>query len=190
MKLITQGMTMDNSRKGSKNKIKVHYGMKDYYRFFISNFKNNDIADDDNPYLVDSNTFSKIISEANQMVREEILEERYDFKFPYNLGMLGIRKFKPKLGLDDNGKLVNRLPVNPRATRELWDRDEEAKKKKVLVRYTNKHSNGYVFSVHYFKKYKAKFKNKTLYKFEVVRGFKSELAKRVKQGLIDAYLLW
>ena len=104
--------------------------------------------------------------------------------------MIGIRKFKPRLGIDDNGKLINKLPVNPRATRELWDSDPEAKKNKVYIRYTNKHSDGYVFTIHYFKKYKAKYKNKSVYKFEPVRSFTNNLAKKAKKGMLDAYLLW
>jgi hypothetical protein len=124
------------------------------------------------------------------MIQEEVISNRFDFDIPYDLGMLGIRKFKPKLGLDSNGKLINKLPVNPRATIELWNSNPEAKEKKVLVRYTNKHTNGYVFTIHYFKKYKAKFKNKTLYSFETVRNFKQKLKKKAELGIIEAYLLY
>ena len=181
---------MDNSRKGIRNKIKIHYGMKDYYNHYISSYKVNDINDEDNPYIISSQTYNNIITDFNSGIVDLILEEQYDFKIPFRLGMIGIRKFKPRLGIDDNGKLINKLPVNPRATRELWDSDPEAKKNKVYIRYTNKHSDGYVFTIHYFKKYKAKYKNKSVYKFEPVRSFTNNLAKKAKKGMLDAYLLW
>lgn len=181
---------MDNSRKGRKNRIKVHFGMKDYYNHYISGYRSKDIKDEDNPYFITSQEYNKIITEFNNGIVDLILEEQYDFKIPFHLGLIGIRKFKPKLGLDSNGNLINKLPVNPRATRELWDSDPVAKEKKIFVRYTNKHSDGYVFTIHYYKKYKAKFKNKSVYKFDPVRRFTNELTKKIKQGMIDAYLLY
>jgi len=181
---------IDNSRKGIKNKIKIHYGIREYYEYYISCFKTKQLDNNKNPFLVNNKQFSQIIFDYHNMIKEEIINSQYDFEIPYDLGMIGIRKFKPKVGLDINGNLINRLPVNPRATRELWDTNPEAKAKKVLIRYTNKHSNGYVFTIHYFKKYKAKFKNKTLYSFETVRDFKKQLNKKASLGLMDAYLLY
>ena len=181
---------MDNSRKGKPNKIKVHYGIRDYYNHYISNFKTKQIDDDKNPYLISHILYSKIVSDFNSQIKDLIAEERYEFKIPNDLGMIAVRKFKPKVGLDKDGNLINKLPVNPRATRELWDSNPEAKKNKVFIRYTNKHSEGFVFTIHYYKKFKAKFKNKSLYKFEFVRGFKNKVSELAQKGLIDAYLLW
>lgn len=181
---------IDNSRKGVENKIKIHYGIDDYYKYYISCFKTKQIQDKKNPFIVDKKKYVAVIEDYHKLLREEIVTNRFDFELPYDLGMLGVRKFKPKLGIDDNGKLINKLPVNPRATVELWNKNPEAKEKKVLVRYTNKHTNGYVFTIHFFKKYKAKFKNKTLYSFETVRDFKQQLKKKAELGIIDAYLLY
>lgn len=183
-------MTMDNSRKGIKNKIKIHYGISDYYKFYLKCFSSKSIDNSKNPFLVDKKTYSSIIQDYHSLIKEEIINNQFDFTLPYDLGMLGLRKFKPKVGIDEKGNLINKLPVNPRATRELWDKDPEAKLKKVLVRYTNKHSNGYVFTIHYFKKYKARFRNKTLYSFETVRDFKQQLKEKASLGIIDAYLLY
>ena len=183
-------MTMDNSRKGVKNKVKIDYGLADYYDHYLNEHYDDAVDDNINPYIITSQQYSKIVSEFNDMIRESILEDRYDFKLPYNMGMIAIRKFKPELKLDKEGKLINKLPVNARATRELWDSNPEAKEKKIFVRYMNKHSNGYTFVIHYYKKYKAKYKNKSVYKFTPVRRFKVDLAKRIKNNLIDAYLLW
>lgn len=182
-------MKIDNSRKGIKNKVKVHYGMNDYYKHYISSYRSKDISDENNPYYISSQQYNKIITEFNSNIINLILEDQYDFKIPYQLGMIGIRKFKPILKLDEKGNLINKLPVNPRATRELWDSDPESKKKKVFVRYTNKHSDGYVFTIRYYKNKHAKYKNKTIYKFDMVRNVTNELAKRIKRGSIDAYLL-
>ena len=56
---------MDNSRKGIRNKIKIHYGMKDYYNHYISSYKVNDINDEDNPYIISSQTYNNIITDFN-----------------------------------------------------------------------------------------------------------------------------
>lgn len=182
--------TMDNSRKGVANKIKIHFGIRDYFNYYSSNYKSSHVKKESNPYLISQQLYSEIVSDYNSQIKDKIVEDRYEYKIPYDLGMIALRKFKPKIGLDKDGNLINKLPVNPRATRELWDANPDAKANKVFVRYTNKHSDGYVFTIHYYKKYKAKFKNKTLYDFQFVREFKNHVSKMAQKGLIDAYLLY
>ena len=70
--------------------------------------------------------------------------------------------------------------------------DEEAKEKKLLVRFTNYHTSKYVFRL-YFKKYIYSFKNKKYYKFKTVRSFARALANRIKdenKNKYDAFLLY
>ena len=179
-----------NSRKGSSNKIKIHYGISDYYNHYMNSFELSKDDSSNNPFYVSKKDYNSIIEDFHAMIIDEIIDFNYEFKLPFDLGMLALRKFKPTLKVDENGKLINKLPVDIRSTMNLWDKNEEAKKNKVLVRYTNKHSRGYVFTIHYYKKYKARFKNKTLYSFETVRSFKEKVNKRASTGELDAYLLY
>jgi len=98
-------------------------------------------------------------------------------------------KRKPKIV---NGKLVNNIPIDWKATNELWEKDSEAKEKKILVRYNNSHTSGYVFRI-YCKKFKSKVKKKNLYKFKPSRNFQRSLSKRIKdpnKDNFDAFLLY
>ena len=78
------------------------------------------------------------------------------------------------------------------ATNKLWNEDEEAKEKKLLVRFTNYHTSKYVFFV-YFKKYVYPFKNKKYFKFKTTRSLARMLGKRIKdenKDKYDAFLLY
>lgn len=169
---------MNTSRKGKGNKIQLDYGMSDYYKFYIGKY-NTDIT---------SKEYNSIVSDFNKEIASYITDDVMDFTIPFQLGVLGIRKYKPKFSIEPDGKITNKLPVNPIETAKLWEKDPAAKAKKTLVRYTNKHSNGYVFSLYYFKT-KAKFKNKQVYGLIPKRSLKRRVARNVKENLIDAFLL-
>jgi hypothetical protein len=174
---------MDTSRKGKPNKNHSDYGMADYYKFYSKKY---------HPlgkqYEVNNILFNEIVSEYNTKIAEFITDDVMDFIIPFQLGVLGVRKYKPSFSIDKSGKILNRLPVNPIETAKLWEKDPQAKANKTFVRYTNKHSNGYVFSIYYFRG-KAKFKNKQIYVLTPKRTLKRRVSRNVKENLIDAFLL-
>ena len=91
-----------------------------------------------------------------------------------------------------NGKLVNTAPVDWVVTNKLWNEDEEAREKKLLVRFSNSHTSKFIFRV-FFKKYYLSFLNKKYYSFKTSRGFQRLLAKRIKdedKEQYDSYLLY
>lgn len=169
------------SRKGIENKISIDYGLTDYYKFYMSKHA---------PKFghITSQDYNTIISEFNLMLVEMIVTEGLDFIIPHQLGIIGVRKYKPVVKLSEHGNLINKLPVNPIETARLWDENPEAKEKKIYIRYTNKHSDGYVFSLYYFRT-KAKFKNKDAYYMVYKRSLKRKLAKNIKEKVIDAFLI-
>ena len=169
---------MDTSRKGKLNKVQIDYGIPEYYEFYINKYKTD----------ISSKEYNSIISDFNKAIASYITDDVIDFTIPFQLGILGIRKYKPEFKIDSNGKIINRLPVNPIETAKLWEKDPVAKAKKTLVRYTNKHSGGYVFSLYYFRG-KAKFKHKLIYTLIPKRSLKRRVARNVKENLIDAFLL-
>lgn len=172
---------ISQSRKGIENKITIHYGMTDYYKFYIDRYskKFGDIP---------AQSYNTIVTEFNLMLAEMIVTEGLDFTIPFQLGIIGVRKYKPTVKLSESGSLINKLPVNPLETAKLWDSNPEAREKRIYIRYTNKHSDGYVFSLYYFKN-KAKFKNKEGYSMIHKRGLKRKLSKNIKEKVIDAFLI-
>lgn len=166
------------SRKGKKNKITIDYGIADYYKYYKKKYKSE----------ISSAKYNTIVSEFNQAIANLITDEQFEFNIPFNLGILCVRKTKPKLQVNENGTVINKLPINPVETAKLWASNPEAKERKIYVRYTNKHSNGYMFSL-YFVKGKARFKNKQAYTLTCKRSLKRRLSQNIKEGTVDAYLI-
>lgn len=169
------------SRKGIKNKIQCDYGMNNYYSFYKKKYKK---EHDFNK--IDVKLYTKIINEFNKELFNHIVEKTLDLELPFSLGTIAIRKIKPKLTLGKNGKLINQLPINPIETKKLWDQNEEAKNKKIYIRYSNKHSDGYLFVIKYLKE-KAKYKNKKAYFIQPKRNLKRTLSYNIKNKTIDAF---
>lgn len=158
---------------GNKRKTDVHLGMPEYYRFYR-----------ENDGKVNRKKYGEIVTDYLKLVKSEILLKK-SFKLPEGVGTISIKKYKPKLEFED-GKLINKLPVNIKATNDLWNSDPEAKASRILVRYRNKHTNGYVFHI---KWYKGVFKHCGYYRFKAYRPFKRELVQKIKQGNFDSFLL-
>lgn len=148
--------------------------MKDYYNSYIKS----------NPKISKS-LYNNIITDFNEGIRNEIINNGLTYQFPYTNFQLLIKKHKRKPKIV-NGKLINSIPINWKATNELWEKDSEAKEKKILIRFTNYHTFGYVFRI-LFKKYNSNIKNKSLYKFKNNRKLQRELSKRILDDDQDPY---
>lgn len=156
------------------------YGMPDYYDFYVNKYGEK----------VGRRKFNKIITEFNKGIVDLILNDNLSFKMAYLNLILEIRKDKRKPRLE-NGKLVNPVPVDWKRTNALWERDKEAKDKKLLVRYNNSHTSGYVYRL-FLKKFNSTVKNKTILKIKTNRAFQRKLSKRIKNldKPFDAYLYY
>lgn len=163
------------------HKLTADFGMKDYYNFY------------DNKYnaKVSRKIYNQIISDFNKAVVNMILEEGDEYKVPYTHFTLQIRKDKRKPRLNNKGELMNPVPVDWKRTKALWERDEEAKEKKLLVRYNNSHTSGYVFRL-FLQTWRSSLKYKRLIKVRTNREFQRKLSKRIKNldEPFDAYLLY
>jgi hypothetical protein len=167
--------------KRGKNKIPTDYGMKDYYNFYSEKYNSN----------MPRTKYNKIISDINQGIIDLMLNEGFEFKIPHINSTIMIKKDKrtPRIV---NGKVINPSPVDWVTTRKLWESDPEAEEKKILVRYVNSHTSGYVFRI-YLKKFGATFKNRSVYKFKASRKFQRELTARINdenKDRFDTYLLY
>ncbi len=163
---------------GAKSKIEVHVGITDFYKYFK---EYNDID-------ISHQTFSAVIKDLNQAISDLIIYEGYEFKIPGRLGFISIIKKKSKLKLSEDGKVDTRyLPVDFKATRELWKRLypnlteaeilEIPDRKRVF--HTNDHSNGFIFRWH-FNKFTSNATNKSVYYFKPSRTNQRALSSHIK----------
>lgn len=165
---------MINKGKGTE-KLESHYNLPHYYDFYReSTFKN----DWNHPYYIKRSLYNKILKEYYKEISRMIIYENYEYKLPSRLGVICIRKYKP-LNKIENGELINKLPVDIGATMKLWNSNEEARKKKILLRHLNKHTDGYVAKF-FLIKHTANFKNKSLYNFTATRTNKREVTVALK----------
>ncbi len=159
----------------SSRKIPIDYGIRDYYKYYKNNYNKN----------LESSLYTKIISDFNKELINLIIEEGIEYKMPILGLLLSIRKDKRKAKIV-NGKLYNNTPVDWVRTRKLWDENEEAKEKKLLVRYLNHHSSGYVYKI-FCKKAECKVKNKSIYRFKANRMFQRSLSARIFDDTKDKF---
>ena len=167
-----------------KEKFKSDIGMADFYKHYcLTTFKEMNggktIVHHNSKFNVPRSTYGQVIEFFHSRITDEIMLDNFEFKLPARLGTLGIRKRKPKLRYDEEGNLVNTMPVDWKATKELWDEDPESKEQKKLVRHLNEHTQGYV-PFWYYNARTATFKNKLAYKFVATRTVKRTLTKILK----------
>lgn len=158
-----------------ETKIKNSYGIYDGYKYYRKN------KDKSKEYILTESQYFLITREVNKILKELFLNGE-DIKFPHNMGHLSIKKYdtSPKF---INGKLKTNKFVDWNKTLELWYEDEEANDNKIVVYFDNNES----FKIHY-RKNKAKFKNKSYYKFMPNRQLKRELSNNIKENKIDAFI--
>ena len=125
--------------------------------------------------------FYTIVRGVNDLLAEEIANGN-TVAFPERMGKLELRKHKRGVSIV-NGKMKVTYPIDWGETMKLWFEDEEAKKKKTLLRRENSH----VYHIRYCK-YDANYENKIFYEFALNRFIKLALKDNINQGKIDA--LW
>jgi hypothetical protein len=168
--------------KRTEGRIKAHYGIKDYYRYFRTEYPDVKIT---------YKQFTSVIQKFNEEITNMIIEDNFEYVLPHLGSSLSVKKTKQVPRIVD-GKLFNSTPVDWVATNKLWAEDEEAREKKLLVRYNNSHTSRYVFRIN-FKKYITPFVNKRYYKFHTCRKFARMLGNRINnedKDRYDSYLLY
>lgn len=152
------------------------YGIKDIYSFYKSNSKN----------PLDYKTFVNIWKDFSEETIDDILQGK-DFNMPFRVGLLGIRKKKIRVTLNPDGTIDKRyLRPDWKATKDLWEKDEIAKKNKQLVFHLNKHFGG--FNCKYFwDKSTCRVVNQSAYSLVMTRKNKRKLAKVIFEGNVDYY---
>ena len=177
---MTQTTLIKNPR--TEGKIKVDYGIADYYKYYNSNNKLTKIT---------SQKYTKVVDSFYRQLIDIIIENNVEYFIPHIGVSLSIKKTKKTPRIVD-GKLYNTTPVDWVATNRLWFEDEESKNKKLLVRYNNNHTSKHVFRI-YMKKNVSPMFNKRYFSYKSSRGFQRSLSKRINDETkerYDSYLLY
>jgi hypothetical protein len=148
---------------------KTDYGIRETFSFYK-----------EEGGTVEYSIFAKVLKEFYQELANLIIFKAFDFKMPFRLGRLRIRKYKPKLKSNEDGSLdMTRYRPDWAATKKLWAANEEAKKQKKLVYHLNDHSNGYQHRF-FWEKRTSNIPNHSAYCFLPSRKNKRTLAAELK----------
>ena len=156
------------------HKVKVDYGVADYYEHYRNTVKN----------PVDRHLYSKVLRAILYKLGRKIVSHNYLLRLPFRMGGFMLVKWKPKTKIID-GKVVTQRPVDYKATKDLWASNPKAKESKVVIFHENFHSDGYVFKVKYLN-VTAIYKNRSYYKMQINRQLKREIAQKIKTGTVDS----
>ena len=157
-------------------KIKSHFGIVNYYKYYKESNKESKIS---------KTLYNNIISDFNNEIINLIINENVEYYLPHIGSSLSIRKTK-KLPSIVNGKLVNTAPVDWVVTNKLWKNDEEAREKKLIIRFLNNHTSKYVFRILMLKG-KGTYLNKRFFRYKPPRSFQRTLAKRILDPNLENY---
>jgi len=147
----------------------VKYGIREAYKYYKSRTEN------PLPYPI----FRAVWITFIDKVTKGVVEEGKDFNMPYRLGSVGIRKQKIRVKMNPDGSIDKRyLRPDWNATKELWVRDEEAKKTKRLVFHLNKHFGGYN-AKWFWDKSTCIVTNQTAYSLTMSRENKRKLSEAI-----------
>lgn len=152
------------------------YGITDIYKWFHEN-KFFDLS----PFT--RQQFSKIIKGIHALMIQELLKGK-DIVLPLYMGTIELRKYPRQVSIKD-GKVKTNLQVDWLSTLKAWYEDNQLKENKTLV-MREAHT---LFKIYYRKK-KARYKNKIFYKFLPTRSLKKRISEQIINNNIDAFLLW
>lgn len=131
-----------------------------------------------NPNPVDIKTFLQITNSFMKFFSEKLLEGD-ELVLPARLGTLSIRGNKRKLRFDKDGKPM--LPPDWVKTKQLRDRNPEAKEQKKIVYCTNEETSGVIYKIHWSKD-RVLVENKTVYALRMTRDNKRAVHNKIKSG--------
>jgi hypothetical protein len=148
--------------------IKITKGINDIYKFYKDKFKED---------AIDEKIFKSIFYTLNKEISNLIITRSFEYRLPYRMGYLRIKKRKLNLKIKDGKIETSRNLVDWVATWEYWhsiypDKIHKEIKKikgKKRIYQLNNHTNGDIMGWYWDKKI-SNVKNQSVYKFRSVKG--------------------
>lgn len=163
---MEESITERRNKKGgyASPVIKGGYGKSDYYKHYRHN---------GGTLLRDP--YARVLRAVNKALVEELIEGANDYTLPFGLGRISFRKRKNKAFITVNG-IRSTTMVNWKDTMALWEDNPQAKRNKILLRYTNLSTGRYSFRI---KMFTRRFANKDYFAFRFKRSFKRSFSDRI-----------
>lgn len=128
--------------------------------------------------VLSNGDYRKFIMEYHQLIADECINNKFEYKPPCRLGTFRIAKKKNLFLLDENGEIDKRYVVIDWAkTKAIWAKYPEKKGKKFIF-FDNKHTAGYYFRWEWSRA-TAFFHNMDYYIFYPVIYNKKKLNKKI-----------
>ena len=158
-----------------KERVKPSHNRKDLYNFYKER------ANFGNP--VDYEIFMSVLKEFNTRILGSIIGQGNRFYIPAGLGSFVMSKKKAVLVIEEDGSISKYgFPVDWARTKELWNRDPDAKKKKKFVYHINEDEGNNVYRFKWFKP-RSTIGNYTGYKFVLSSTNRKRLKDIIKSGI-------
>lgn len=167
-------ISVKNLKKPRKHKVNNSLGVYDAYKWIRKNGWLNIGR------CLTEHEFYSIIRKVNDYLADSFLHGN-DIKLPHKMGRIELRKYDAKVSFDGE-KVKTNLPIDWNRTLKLWYEDEEAHKKKTLVKIEEKE----IFRV-YYNRQLADYNNQVFYKFNINRALKKRIKQGIKEGKLDAF---
>jgi hypothetical protein len=176
---------MDFKRGKSKNK--SNYTNRDIYSFFIKYTKIYP-RNTKRKQSVSEKTFLRVFKKFSDRVTDEVVNNFFLFKMPYNLGSIYITSYKHKYTIDETtGKLkIIASMIDIVATRELWKSSEEDRKNKTIVIKDYSNTDNIAYKIKWSKP-NSKFVNNKFYALKPSRIFKTKIYTACENKTITSY---
>jgi hypothetical protein len=127
---------------------------------------------------VEINNFISIANGYMEFLMQKVREGE-EVTMPARIGTLFIQGTKKNLKFNKDG--VPLLPPNWAKTKELWERNPDAKATKKIVYCLNEETNGVVYKVNWSKN-RVPIENKIYYNLILTRDNKRAIHQSIKQG--------
>lgn len=173
---------MTQQENNRNHRYAIDYSTQYFFNKYRKKFKNTNLG-----VVTSQKEFTKILTTFHSKIIDEMYLNKYIFKPPHGFGSMYLTKRESRIIERPDGSLHKTSPIDIRATKKLWEDDEEAREAKTLVRYQNYHSDGMYFRV-FWNHTKSKFKNKRYFALKLYREYNRRLAKYIFEGEADALI--
>lgn len=162
------------------HRVKITCGLWDAYKDFRKKYKL--IYPE-----VDRKQYVTICHLINKSLSDKIIKESFEFKMPFRLGTLSIKKSKTSIHIKDGKLEKNKLIIDWGKSWEIWNQEYPGKsrkeinaiKNKMVIYNLNDHTNGYVMRW-FWDKSICNIPNQTAYQFRPTKRNRLTLAEWIK----------
>lgn len=158
---------MAEEKKKYVRKIDITGGLYDAYKYYKKNNPKSKVQ------LKDYNNICQLF---NKIISDKIVRESFEFRMLGRLGSVRIKAKKVEIKIKDGRIDSNRMPIDWKSTKDMWDKlygghtkDCLPEGRKKVIVHTNENVNGYIMSW-LWDKNKNRLTNKLVYKFKPVKG--------------------